>query len=144
MKFEEVLPALRKGKMIKDNAGYCYRYTKRYGIERYKPKEKGWYPDSFDERVVESSFWEILPDDMAEKIRNPEKILYTVKITKEDGKVIYPSKISLGNNIIEPCWTEFKELAVWWEEYDCADTFAREYNNAEIVKKDKEAEIIEK
>jgi hypothetical protein len=70
MKFEEVLPALRKGKMIKDNAGYCYQYTKRYGIERYEPKEKDWYPDSFDERVVESSFWEILPDDMAEKIRN--------------------------------------------------------------------------
>lgn len=69
MKFEEILPALRKGKVIKDNAGICYQYTKKDGFRRYDPKGQRWYNSWIDcESICESSLWDILPDEQAETI----------------------------------------------------------------------------
>jgi len=61
---------------------------------------------------------------------------YTVKVITMSGKVVYPKKLSMFCNQVDAFWTEDIKEAVWWEEYDCADTFAAEYECAEVITKD--------
>jgi len=61
---------------------------------------------------------------------------YTVKVITTSGKVVYPEKLSMFCNQVDPFWTEDIEEAVWWEEYECADIFAAEYECAEVITKD--------
>lgn len=58
---------------------------------------------------------------------------YTVKVITKSGKVVYPKELSVNCNEIDTRWTEDIKEAVWWEEYDCADYFAMEFKNAEVV-----------
>ena len=58
---------------------------------------------------------------------------YTVKVITKSGKVVYPKELSANCNEIDPRWTEDIKEAVWWEEYDCADIFAAEYEYAEVI-----------
>lgn len=60
-------------------------------------------------------------------------IKYTVEI-KDKEKPIYPKNINLGFNDFEILqWTENKEEAVYWNEYECAEWFAINYENANVV-----------
>lgn len=59
---------------------------------------------------------------------------YTVKFKIEDGKTIYPKIITIDYmefKILK--WTEDKFKAISWNEYDCADDFAMEFENTEVV-----------
>ena len=48
--------------------------------------------------------------------------------------IIYPKNINLGFNDFEILqWTENKEEAVYWNEYECAEWFAINYENANVV-----------
>lgn len=65
-------------------------------------------------------------------------IKYTVEI-KNKEKLIYPKNINLGLNDFEVLqWTESKEEAVYWNEYECAELFAINYENANVIKIEKE------
>lgn len=59
---------------------------------------------------------------------------YTVKFKTEDGKTIYPKIITLDYMEFKVLkWTEDKLEATSWNEYDCADDFAMEFENTEVV-----------
>ena len=59
---------------------------------------------------------------------------YTVEFKTNDGKAVYPKIISIECmefQILE--WTENKQEAQNWNEYDCADDLAMELTNAKVV-----------
>ena len=59
---------------------------------------------------------------------------YTVEFKTENGKIIYPKIITLDCMEFKVLkWTEDKSEATAWNEYDCADDFAMEFENAEVV-----------
>lgn len=59
---------------------------------------------------------------------------YTVEFKTEDGKTIYPKIITIDCMEFRVLkWTEDKLEATSWNEYDCADTFAMEFENTEVV-----------
>ncbi len=60
--------------------------------------------------------------------------VYTVEFKTEDGKTIYPEIITVDCMEFKVLkWTEDKLEATSWNEYDCADNFATEFENAEVV-----------
>ena len=59
---------------------------------------------------------------------------YTVEFKTDDGKTVYPKVISvkcMEFQILE--FTENKQEAQYWNEYDCADYFAMEFEKAKVV-----------
>ena len=59
---------------------------------------------------------------------------YTVEFKTEDGKTIYPKIITMDCMEFKVLkWTEDKLEAASWNEYDCADDFAMEFENTEVV-----------
>lgn len=61
-------------------------------------------------------------------------IKYTVEFKTKDGKMIYPKIITVDCmefKVLE--WTEDKLEATFWNEYDCADDFAMEFENTKVV-----------
>ena len=61
--------------------------------------------------------------------------VYTVEFKTEDGKTIYPKIITVDCMEFKVLkWTENKLEATSWNEYDCADNFAMEFENAKVVK----------
>lgn len=60
---------------------------------------------------------------------------YTVEFKTKDGKTIYPKIITVDCIEFKVLkWTENKLEATSWNEHDCADDFAMEFENAKVVK----------
>lgn len=112
MKFEEVLPALRKGRKITcsiiRNSGHQYIYYTDGTIF----EDKGGYWHLTDKEIVEIDDWEIVPNKKKVKLRDLTQEQYVNYCRKCGTRLCSECPLSgvECNLVFDSCWFKNKDL----------------------------------